>query len=201
MVYSLKVCGEEPIRDSLEGVRSVRLRRFLDVWNQTRLAEDLLPSKDGLDPLVMARAGLLPHIWLVEVPENKPPRYRLAGENIVQIFGRGLRGVSVTELFDLKGAEIVTTRWRRACKEKLGAYSIGRVYPENALPYIGERLVLPLIDKKSNSHFIVGVTDYKMDTETSTDSHLLEFDTPVTFFVSIVNLWAGVMDQNNSEII
>jgi hypothetical protein len=187
-VFSVKGPIEEPIRGRLENLQSSKIQLLVKYWKSRQPSKDTPPLKTDLDPLDLGQLGLLPALWLVEAEPTGMLRYRLAGENINNIFKRSLRGLTINEIFDPATAEKVTRRWHRVLDEGLATYSVGNVYPENSAPYRGERLVLPALDHEGAPTFIMGITDYYFSDAASQDANISEFDTPLAYFVPIRDL-------------
>lgn len=154
--------GDEAILPDASGVCAPKLRRLINLWLAAREAGAAIPRKARVDPIDMARAGLLPQIWLVERQPDRRLVYRLAGEEINAVFGRSIAGATLEDLMSQPQAEIVVARWNRVLDEALVMHAVGEVYSDAGNLYSGERIVLPLADDDGAPHFLIGATDYRL---------------------------------------
>ncbi len=189
MIFTGRVPDQEEIYDKIENISSEKIFRFLGYRKSKRTRPTEVPLKDDLDPIDMSRLGLLPNIWLAEVPSVGRPVYRLGGEQITDVFGRSLRGASVDELFDSKTADRVANRWHRMVTENLASVGWGVVYPQRTTFRVGERLILPARDESSSKNFVIGLTDYRSEVQDDRAEHAERvFDTSIVYFVPIDRL-------------
>lgn len=147
--------ANEPERRLFEPLVDERLRRFLDYWLSLRRGRRL-PSRRDLDPVAIPWA--LPLIWLCDVVGPNSYRYRLAGETINEVYGRGLAGLYLKELIRPEGYEMVRARYDATVAGPAIVHSIGRIYARSDRHYQGERLILPLSDDGRQVHHLVGIT-------------------------------------------
>jgi len=144
------------------GVRAPKLRRLINLWLAARDDGTAMPRKASIDAIDLARAGLLPQIWLVERQADRRLVYRLAGEEINAVFGRSIAGAGLEDLMLPAQAEVVVARWNRVLDEALAMHAVGEVYSESGILFSGERIVLPLTDDQGAPHFLIGATDYRL---------------------------------------
>lgn len=81
--------------------QSPALLALLRYWQSKRRGESL-PGRTDLDPLEMR--GLLPHVYLIdvlpaEVPDRWRFRVRLLGEKHVEVYGPGMVGKVIDDVF------------------------------------------------------------------------------------------------------
>jgi hypothetical protein len=161
--WSVSVSGYElsgQIRRSLDHVQSKELLNLMRHWRDCVDAGQDLPIKSAIDPGVLARVGLLPSVWIVEVPEHGAPYYRLTGEQIRSAFGHRVKGCTIHEVFESPIAQAIEGRWRRLLKERLFSHTVGDVYSEKGRIFRGERVAVPLADHDGTPRFILGCTLY-----------------------------------------
>lgn len=77
--------------------RAPVLQAILAYWQSKCGADGRLPSRRDLDPLELR--GLLPNIYLIDVVEDGRFRVRLMGEAHVEVYGPGLVGRVIDDIF------------------------------------------------------------------------------------------------------
>jgi len=91
-------------------VRAIDLKekphKLFFLWFEWRGNRERAPKKSSIDPVAIARAGIMPDVWLIERRENGQFRFSLTGENWINAFERGLRGKTVEETYDAPRAEL-----------------------------------------------------------------------------------------------
>ncbi|RVU38711.1 PAS domain-containing protein [Hwanghaeella grinnelliae] len=135
------VSGAEKIATFLE---SRNVLRFFDYWRSKRTGRGL-PSRRDIDPIEIPWA--LPWIFLMdyEVPETF--RFRLAGQELVDVFGRRLKGSTLKDVLSDEVFPQVTERWLPLVNSRAAICMKGMVYEVKGRLPIGERIVLPLADE------------------------------------------------------
>jgi hypothetical protein len=186
MIFTSKTPVVEEVRDKIEGITSEKVFMFLEYWKSKRIGATDVPLKDDLDPIDLGSMGVLPYIWLAEVPLAGRPKYRLGGERISDVFHRSLRGVSVDEVFVKDTADRVAARWQRIVSERLASVGLGTVYPDRSTSYRGEGLILPARSHEGRCDLVIGITEYHQSFERTPDGQpVAHFDTQVVYFVPI----------------
>jgi hypothetical protein len=156
------LADDEAILPDASRVRAPKLRRLINLWHVARDGDAGMPRKARIDPIDLARAGLLPQIWLVERQPDRRLVYRLAGEEINAVFGRSVAGAALEDLIERSQAEMVVGRWNRVLDEALVMHAVGEVYSDAGNLYSGERVVLPLADEQGAPMFLIGATEYRL---------------------------------------
>ncbi|HYC03120.1 MAG TPA: PAS domain-containing protein [Azospirillaceae bacterium] len=169
-----------PALEEFHTLRDPRLRRLLAHW--LGLAGGRVPSRDALDPLDIPYA--LPICWLCDLmPDEGFPqgrfRYRLAGDVIERIFGRSLRGVHLDELVPPADWPRVEARWLSVLALPAIGVHVGTVYDTYDTLLVGERLLLPLLDRQGRATIILGATAYETADPETLPGPLGEFVRPV----------------------
>ena len=149
--------SKTPIWDSFE---SQQLLKLLRVWLDSRREGAMVPYRSDLDPVALGRAGLMPDLWLVESDDKGGFFYRLAGENINQVFGQSLRGKHISEVYTDEALAEVLGRWGEMLANSFGFHTRGTVIAAREVH--GERLVLPLCDDNGAVRYLIGATDYEL---------------------------------------
>lgn len=158
--------------DNLDHVTSPGLRTAMRHWRDCLEHGRSLPSKDRIDPLVLGPAGLLPYVWIIEVPPDAPPFFRLAGEGVARGHGHSVVRRTIYEVFERQPAETIERRWRCLLADDLFGHTQGDIYSDTGRVYSGDRIALPLADEAGSPRFIFGCTDYSMPNEFHTSDTL-----------------------------
>jgi len=120
------------------------LRRLFDYWRGKRSGRPM-PAKDDIDPIEIPWA--LTRIFLMDYDPAAGFRYRLAGSDISDVFGRGnLKGLTFADILPPEGAQVVTGRWLPIVERRAAISMKGLVYLAADRTPLGERILLPLAD-------------------------------------------------------
>ncbi|MDF1748877.1 MAG: PAS domain-containing protein [Alphaproteobacteria bacterium] len=116
-----------------------------------------LPERQALDPLAFIAA--LPHVFMIEqASQSDRLRYRLAGEEICSRYQGGIIGKYLDEITP-KDALPQINAYFQACLDRPAPVLLkGILFSERPQPGMGERLLLPLQDKKSGRQGLIGIT-------------------------------------------
>ena len=137
-------------------IQDARLATLLDHYLEAR-GERPMPSRRDIDALAIA--PLLPHVWICEYRAAEGTfRYRLAGEEINQVFrgrvaGRLLSELVLGEHFDKTNASFLGIVERRQA-----TLTSGPIYRCLERVALGERLALPLSEDGETADGIIGAT-------------------------------------------
>ncbi len=145
----------------LSKVGDNRLLKLLDIWNAARTGVNEMPRKSAIDIATMGEAKLLPYTWLVEIPDEGEPFYRVAGDQIRTLFGTTMQQRALGEIYDTHIANMLEERWRRMLRERTFTHTAGLVYFDTYQSLEGERLALPVSDETDTPRFILGATFYE----------------------------------------
>lgn len=160
-----------------------RLRGLLDVWRESRGAAPI-PLRTALDPTAIPK--LLPAIWLTQYDRAVDDfRYRLAGEDISEAWGRSIRGMYLRDLTGEADHPEMLRRWKRVIGVPLVHYGkkseqLSRIRGKSA-----ERLLLPYADEDGVPTFILGFSLYTYDA-TLHDAEPLRLTDSIQFPVETV---------------
>jgi hypothetical protein len=142
--------------DFERAIHSPHLKAVARHWNEAR-GPGLMPSWQDLKPSRIA--GQLSIIWsYIYDPSTDEFRGRLAGDRIVQVISRNIRGLP------LKDVHPETFPWlqgmlHRVAIEAMAFRSAGPVYKQAARLEYGERIVLPL-GHGGIADGVLGATEY-----------------------------------------
>jgi len=136
-----KAHGRQAVTDFL---RSKHVIRLFDYWCAKRAGRDM-PARLDIDPIEIPWA--LSRIFLIDFEPPRTFRYRLAGQEITEIFGAGMKGCTLEDIHSPDACERVTTRWMNLVDTRSVLCMKGLVYlPKDRIP-MGERILLPLAEE------------------------------------------------------
>ncbi|MDF1792965.1 MAG: PAS domain-containing protein [Thalassobaculaceae bacterium] len=149
-----------PLDPVLERIGSAeRCSALLTIWKAAGAGRDSPPARSTLDPIVLAKAGLLPFIWLLERDEAGEYFYRLVGEGIRKYFTSPMRGRYLRDVFDDDMLHLVSGRCTRILTKRLVMFTSGTVYRDGDPLYYARRILLPLCDEEGTPRFVIGTVD------------------------------------------
>lgn len=138
---------------------TVRCSALLEIWRAARGLDSPIPLKSGLDPITLAKAGLLPFVWLLELDRLGSFFYRLVGEGVRRHFPTPVRGRHLSELYDGETRDLVTEHCRRVLLEHVILFASGTVHRDGQAIYYAKRILLPLCDGEGETRYLIGTTD------------------------------------------
>lgn len=147
----------------LPAIKSERLRRLLEHYLEAR-GERRMPSRRDIDA---TRLGpVLPIIWISEYePAAGTFRYRLAGEEVNDVWGRSVAGCLLSD-FVLPERFLATNEaFLKVMREEMALLASGPVYRCNDRIGLGERLVLPLASDGVTGDGLIGATHRELMVE------------------------------------
>ena len=160
-------------------VKESRLLMLLDVWNAARADRNALPLKSSIDISALGKAKLLPHAWLVEVPDDSEPFYRVAGDQIRSLFATKMQQRALSEIYAQDLAVMLEERWRGMLTARTISHTAGLVYFDTHKSLAGERLAFPVADETNTPRYILGATIYEHSSLKPSDERPLDFDQKV----------------------
>jgi hypothetical protein len=144
----------------LATVENPALRAVAEHWRKARGAKPM-PSWGDLDPAAMKPH--LPIIWSWKYDRISDSfTGRLAGEQIVEAFGRQLRGAAMKDFFAGREYDTVLARFKRIVDGPAFMHCTGRVFAHAGRAGRGERIALPLSDDGWHCSGILGATVYRV---------------------------------------
>lgn len=137
-------------------IKSPALRLLLQHYLEVR-GDRRMPSRRDLDA---ARLGpVLSIIWVNEyVPSAGTFRYRLAGEEVNEIFGVSVAGKLLSDFVGPDRFGPVNDNFLRVIREDAVLLATGPIYSCTDRIALGERLALPLSSDGKNADGILGAT-------------------------------------------
>jgi hypothetical protein len=145
------------VLDKIEG--APRCAALLDIWKVAREGDRPIAARAALDPIVLAKAGLLPFVWILERDPSNSYFYRLIGEGVRRNFNMAMRGKHLHEIFDEDTTALVASRCDRILADREVMFSTGRVFRDDEVIYSARRLMLPLSDEDGVPRYLIGTVD------------------------------------------
>lgn len=136
-----------------------RCAALLAIWCEARTDPPHAPAKSALDPIALARAGLLPFVWLLERDADQTFFYRLVGEGIRRHFSESIRGKRLHEVYDGECLALVDSRCRQVLADRSIMFSSGAVYRDGKPVYYARRILLPACDDAGEGRYLIGTVD------------------------------------------
>lgn len=136
-----------------------RCAALLAIWREARVDPSSVPGKAAMDPIVLAKAGLLPSVWLIECDETGSFFYRLIGEGVRRHFSVPVRGRHLHELYDGDMRDLIVARCQRVLVDGVIMFTSGAVYRDGRQVYYAKRILLPLSDSEGQRRYLIGTVD------------------------------------------
>ena len=137
-------------------IASVALKDVARHWNEMR-GNRTAPAWRDMQPRKIATT--LPLVWAYTYDRQKDAfTGRIAGDRIVETFGKSFRGVSLAEIQPPEAFLWVHGLLRRVVTESLAYRGTGRVFQQFERYGRGERIILPL--DGADGEGVLGATEY-----------------------------------------
>lgn len=168
------------LADLLAELTDPRLNSFVSSWDVVR-GDRPLPQWRDLD--IAGMKHVLPYIWAWEYDRDSDVfTGKLAGEEIMNVIGRGFRGAKAHEFYTPAQYRAVHAWSRSVLIDRVRVVIAGEVYSHMGSGAIGQRVALPVALRGGDADVILGVTlfDFRQTgAESIRDS--LTFEKPVFF--------------------
>jgi hypothetical protein len=140
----------------LLGIKTQRLRMLLEHYLEAR-GDRRMPSRRDIDALRLGPA--LPIIWISEYePAAATFRYRLAGEEVNEIWGFSVAGHLLSDFVQPERFGPTNDSFLKVLRDEAALIASGAVYRCSGRIGIGERLVLPLASDGETADGLIGAT-------------------------------------------
>lgn len=142
----------------LERISSPALRQVAQHWQLAR-GTRVLPAWSDLRPSAMS--AHLPIIWSWRYdPDADTFTGRLAGDAIEAVFGRTIRNAPMREVFPPDRYEAIFRRHKRVIEGPALFRGSGFVFRHLQQMGTGERIIMPLSDRRAGPDGLLGATAY-----------------------------------------
>jgi hypothetical protein len=139
-----------------ESIASVALKNLAHHWNEARGIRTM-PAWCDIKPGKIT--NVLPIIWAYTYDvQNDAFTGRVAGDRIVETFGKSFRGVPLVAIQPPEAFPWVQRLLRRVVVESRAYRGTGRVFQQLERSGRGERIILPLGGTQGDG--VLGATDY-----------------------------------------
>ena len=140
----------------LPGIKTRRLRMLLEHYLEVR-GDGRMPSRRDIDPLCLG--PVLPNIWVSEYePAAGTFRYRLAGEEVNEIWGFAIAGRLLSDFVPPERFSPTNESFLKVLRDETALIGSGAVYRCSGRIGLGERLVLPLASDGITADGLIGAT-------------------------------------------
>jgi hypothetical protein len=145
------------LSDLVARLQEPRLVSFVTCWHQAR-GSRAVPRWRDLDPGLLRH--VMPYAWSWEYDRATDEfTGKLAGEQLLDVMGRGFRGAKGHEYFKAGEADLVLGRHRRVILERLGMVTTGLVFATSGSGATGQRVALPVASRsEGEADTVLGVT-------------------------------------------
>jgi hypothetical protein len=151
-----------------ETIQAPALKLVYAHWREARGGRTL-PAWRDIDAVVIGK--YLPMVWAWRYDlTQKTFIGRLAGEEILTVLGKGIRGRPLEQCFPANAVQVVLDRYLAVIRGPRIMHTIGHVHMKTGRHGIGERLVMPLGDDGVTGDGVLGVTEYRLNLEDARSS-------------------------------
>lgn len=142
-------------------IQAPALKAVFAHWLAAR-GDRLMPAWRDIDAAAIGR--YLPQVWAWRYDFAQQTFIgRLAGEEILAVLGKGIRGRPLEQCFPEDAAQLVLERYRAVIAGPRIMRSTGRVHMKTGRHGIGERIVLPLAADGVTGDGVLGATEYRLN--------------------------------------
>jgi hypothetical protein len=143
-------------RTMISAVKSPQLRTLLTHYLEVR-GDKRMPSRRDIDPACLG--PVLPIIWLSEYEAAADTfRYRLAGEEVNEIFGGSVAGRLLSDFVAGDRFRVANEDFLKVIRDEAALLASGPIYRCTDRIAMGERLVLPLSSDGATADGLLGAT-------------------------------------------
>jgi hypothetical protein len=142
-------------------IQSPAVKAVLAHWSDAR-GDRLMPAWRDIDAAAIGR--YLPMVWAWRFDFTQDSFIgRLAGEEILAVLGREIRGRPLDQCFPASAAQLVHDRYKAVIATPQIMHSTGQVHMKTGRHGIGERIVLPLSQDGITGDGVLGATEYRLN--------------------------------------
>jgi len=141
-------------------IQSPALQAVFSHWQDARGAR-LMPAWRDIDAAAIGKYLPMVWAWRYDFALNTFIG-RLAGEDILAVLGKEIRGRPLDQCFPADAAQLVLDRYKAVIAGPQILHSTGRVHMKTGRHGIGERIVLPLAADGTTGDGVLGTTEYRL---------------------------------------
>jgi hypothetical protein len=142
-------------------IKSSALKAVAAHWMSARKTR-LMPAWKDIDAVAIGKYLHLVWAWRYDFDRNTFIG-RLAGDEILAVLGKEIRGRSLEECFPANAAALVLERYKSVIDVPQIMHSTGNVHMNAGKHGSGERIVLPLATDGIRGDGVLGATEYHLD--------------------------------------
>lgn len=142
-------------------IHSPGLKAVFAHWLQARGAR-AMPAWKDIDAAAIGKH--LPQVWAWRFDHTQGVFIgRLAGEEILAVLGKEIRGRRLEQCFPADAARLVHERYKSVIDGPQIMRTTGHVHMKTGRHGIGERIVLPLSEDGITGDGVLGATEYRLN--------------------------------------
>ncbi len=147
-------------QEFLARISSPALRQIAEHWQKSR-GQGVMPAWVDLRPSAISAHLSIIWSWRYD-PISDSFTGRLAGDAIEAVFGRTIRNTPMRDIFPPDRFETVFRRHKRVISGPAFFHGSGFVFLHLQQLGSGERIIMPLSDRRSVADGLLGATIYKI---------------------------------------
>ncbi|HEV2675813.1 MAG TPA: PAS domain-containing protein [Aliidongia sp.] len=148
------------LKSLTDAIQSPALKAVFRHWLDVRGARTMPAWKD-IDATVIGK--YLPLVWAWRFDRAQGTFIgRLAGEEILAVLGKEIRGRPLEQCFPANAASVVLARYKAVIDGPQIMRTTGHVHMKTGRHGIGERIVLPLSEDGITGDGVLGATEYRL---------------------------------------
>lgn len=132
-----------------------KIRALFGYWH-AKLRGRAMPARRDIDPVEIPL--LMPHVFLVDVPQSGPFTYRLSGTAVVELMGHDFTGRAIGEGTIPAHRGEVIARYTRIAATATPFFHHARLRERTNDFAEVDRLILPLSDDQRRVNMLLGMT-------------------------------------------
>ena len=141
-------------------IQSPGLKAVFAHWLDVR-GTRAMPAWKDIDAAAIGK--YLPLVWAWRFDRTQGVFIgRLAGEEILAVLGKEIRGRPLQQCFPADAANLVHDRYKAVIDRPQAMRTTGYVHMKTGRPGIGERIVLPLSEDGVTGDGVLGATEYRL---------------------------------------
>jgi len=150
-----------PFQTIQTSIQSPAVKAVFAHWLNAR-GDRLMPAWRDIDAAAIGKYLPMVWAWRFDFTQNTFIG-RLAGEEILAVLGKEIRGRPLEQCFPANAAAIVLERYRAVISGPQIMHTAGHVHMKTGRHGIGERIVLPLSEDGVTGDGVLGATEYRLN--------------------------------------